>query len=167
MATGLRGVVRTARTLAADPAFPPLRRQLRATLILEVEAGIAASSAEEQVLLGVEYGDLGGALDRLSPELRAVVEATVLDGLTTREASRLLHIPTRHRENQDDASPRTVERGVDMTTWHLDAGLVSDYLDGSTSRVQAAQPPFSLDLGPLSCRRQSQPVLPGCCRRWH
>jgi RNA polymerase sigma-70 factor, ECF subfamily len=70
-----------------------LRRQPRATLVLEVEAGIAASSAEEQVLLGVEYGDLGGALDRLSPELRAVVEATVLDGLTTREASRLLHIP--------------------------------------------------------------------------
>jgi RNA polymerase sigma-70 factor (ECF subfamily) len=53
-----------------------------------------AISAEEQVLLGVEFGDLGGALDRLSPELRAVVQATVLDGLTTREAGRLLGIPT-------------------------------------------------------------------------
>jgi RNA polymerase sigma-70 factor (ECF subfamily) len=50
-------------------------------------------SAEEQLLLGVEYGDLGGALNRLSPELRAVVQATVLDGLTTQEAARLLHIP--------------------------------------------------------------------------
>lgn len=50
-------------------------------------------SAEEQVLLGVEHGDLGGALARLSPELRAVVQATILDGLTTREASRLLGIP--------------------------------------------------------------------------
>jgi len=50
-------------------------------------------SAEEQVLLGVEHGDLAGALDRLSPELRAVVQATILDGLTTREASRLLGIP--------------------------------------------------------------------------
>jgi RNA polymerase sigma-70 factor (ECF subfamily) len=50
-------------------------------------------SAEEEVLLGVQFGDLGGALDRLSPELRAVVEATVLDGLTTREAGRLLGIP--------------------------------------------------------------------------
>jgi RNA polymerase sigma-70 factor (ECF subfamily) len=50
-------------------------------------------SAEEQVLLGVEHGDLGGALNRLSPELRAVVQATVLDGLTTREAGRLLGIP--------------------------------------------------------------------------
>jgi len=53
-----------------------------------------AISAEEQVLLGVRFGDLGGALDRLSPELRAVVQATVLDGLTTREAGRLLGIPT-------------------------------------------------------------------------
>ena len=46
------------------------------------------------MLLGVEHGDLGGALARLSPELRAVVEATVLDGLTTREAGRLLGVPT-------------------------------------------------------------------------
>ena len=44
--------------------------------------------------MGVEYGDLGTALDRLSPELRAVVQATVLDGLTTREAARLLGIPS-------------------------------------------------------------------------
>lgn len=50
-------------------------------------------SAEEQVLLNIEHGDLAGALNRLSPELRAVVQATVLDGLTTREAGRLLGIP--------------------------------------------------------------------------
>ncbi len=50
-------------------------------------------SAEEHVLSGVQYGDLAGALSGLSPELRAVVQATVLDGLTTREASRLLGIP--------------------------------------------------------------------------
>jgi RNA polymerase sigma-70 factor (ECF subfamily) len=53
-----------------------------------------APSAEEQVLLGVEHGDLAGALNRLSPELRAVVQATVLDGLTSREAGRLLGIPS-------------------------------------------------------------------------
>ncbi len=52
-----------------------------------------AASAEEELLLAVEHGDLGGALGRLSPELRAVVQATVLDGLTTREAARLLGIP--------------------------------------------------------------------------
>jgi RNA polymerase sigma-70 factor (ECF subfamily) len=53
----------------------------------------AERSAEEQVLLGIEHGDLAGALDRLSPELRAVVQATALDGLTTKEAGRLLGIP--------------------------------------------------------------------------
>lgn len=53
----------------------------------------AACSAEDEVLLGVEYGDLAGALQRLSPEFRAVVQATVLDGLTTREAAALLGIP--------------------------------------------------------------------------
>ncbi len=50
-------------------------------------------SAEELVLLGVEHGRLGPALDRLSPELRAVIQATALDGLTTREAGRFLGIP--------------------------------------------------------------------------
>lgn len=51
------------------------------------------TSAEEHVLLAVQYGDVGTALASLSPELRAVVQATVLDGLTTREAARLLGIP--------------------------------------------------------------------------
>lgn len=50
-------------------------------------------SAEEEVLLGIEHGELTHAIDRLSPELRLVVQATVLDGLTTREAARLLGIP--------------------------------------------------------------------------
>jgi RNA polymerase sigma-70 factor (ECF subfamily) len=48
---------------------------------------------EELVLGRTEHGDLAGALGSLSPELRAVVQATVLDGLTTREAARLLDIP--------------------------------------------------------------------------
>jgi len=56
------------------------------------EAGLMIA-AEEQVLLNIEHGDLAGALAGLSPELRAVVQATVLDGLTTREAGRLLGIP--------------------------------------------------------------------------
>jgi RNA polymerase sigma-70 factor (ECF subfamily) len=50
-------------------------------------------SAEERVLAGVEHGDLAGALVRLSPELRAVLQATVIDGLSTREAAVLLGIP--------------------------------------------------------------------------
>ena len=51
-------------------------------------------SAEDEVLLGIDHGELAEALDRLSPELVSVVQATVLDGLTTREAARLLRIPT-------------------------------------------------------------------------
>lgn len=53
----------------------------------------AATSAEDAALVGVEHGGLAGALNTLAPELRAVVEATVIDGLTTREAARLLGIP--------------------------------------------------------------------------
>ncbi len=53
----------------------------------------AAPSAEEHVLTGLEFGDVGAALDRMPPELREVLRATVVDGLTTREASHLLGIP--------------------------------------------------------------------------
>jgi RNA polymerase sigma-70 factor (ECF subfamily) len=70
-----------------------VRRRPRGVPMAEVVDRGVELSAEERVLLGVEYGDLAGALDRLSPELRAVVQATVLDGLTTNEAARLLGIP--------------------------------------------------------------------------
>ena len=46
------------------------------------------------MLLAVQHGDVGGALGSLSPELRIVVQATVLDGLTCEEAARMLDIPT-------------------------------------------------------------------------
>jgi RNA polymerase sigma-70 factor (ECF subfamily) len=75
-----------------------LRRRKDVLLLPDWEASTAVQSvpaAEDQVLLGVEYGDLSGALRRLSPEFRSVVQAVVLDGLTTREASRLLGV----REN--------------------------------------------------------------------
>lgn len=52
------------------------------------------ASAEEQLLARVEHSDVGLAFARLSPDLQAVVQATVLDGLTTREAATLLGIPS-------------------------------------------------------------------------
>ncbi len=62
--------------------------------VVDVDAVDAATpSAEEQVLVSVEYGDLGQALAALSPQMRAVVRAVVLDGLTTKEAARLLGVP--------------------------------------------------------------------------
>lgn len=71
-----------------------VRSGARATLgpaLLDHDAVDVA--AEELILLAVEYSDVGSALSRLSPELRTVLQATVLDGLTTREASQLLGIP--------------------------------------------------------------------------
>lgn len=50
-------------------------------------------SAEDELLLAVEHGDLGAALARLSPELCQAIQVTVLDGLTNREAARLLDLP--------------------------------------------------------------------------
>lgn len=71
------------------------RLRSRKEVVLMPEWDVAAGelpAAEEQVLLDVEYGDLGTAMRRLSPEFRAVVQAVVLDGLTTREAGRLLGV---------------------------------------------------------------------------
>ena len=73
-----------------------VRRSPRPTaLLLDAPHDVeVVRSAEEQVLLGIEHGELGPALDRLSPELRAVVRATVIDGHTPREAAALLGIPS-------------------------------------------------------------------------
>ncbi|CCK30008.1 ECF subfamily RNA polymerase sigma factor [Streptomyces davaonensis JCM 4913] len=89
-------------TIAARRLVDARRAQERAERlptapIDETRAGYApaasAPSAEERVLAGLEYGDVGTALDRISPELREVLRATVVDGLTTRETARLLGIP--------------------------------------------------------------------------
>jgi RNA polymerase sigma-70 factor, ECF subfamily len=50
------------------------------------------TSAEDQVLVGIEHGRLGQALSSLSPELRGAIEATVLDGLSYAEAAVLLGV---------------------------------------------------------------------------
>lgn len=50
-------------------------------------------SAEDELLLAVEHGAVGDALRGLSPELRQVLQATVIDGLSTREAAQLLGLP--------------------------------------------------------------------------
>jgi RNA polymerase sigma factor (sigma-70 family) len=50
-------------------------------------------SAEDELLVAVEHGSVGDGLRSLSPELRQVLQATVIDGLSTREAAHLLGIP--------------------------------------------------------------------------
>jgi len=52
-----------------------------------------SASAEDDALRDTYDDPMAGALDRLSPELRAVLQATVLDGLSTRETAVLLGLP--------------------------------------------------------------------------
>ncbi|MFD5078078.1 RNA polymerase sigma factor [Streptomyces sp. NPDC058371] len=82
-------------TIAARRLVDARRVQERAARVEQVEhtASAPTPSAEERVLAGLEYGDVGTALDRISPELREVLRATVIDGLTTRETAQLLGIP--------------------------------------------------------------------------
>jgi RNA polymerase sigma-70 factor (ECF subfamily) len=72
----------------------PRRSLVDRLLAVRPSGSTEVTSAEEQVLLAVEHGDVGAALGSLSPELRSVVQATVLDGLTCEEAGRMLGIPT-------------------------------------------------------------------------
>ncbi|REK91845.1 RNA polymerase sigma factor [Streptomyces inhibens] len=78
--------------IAARRLVDAQRAQARAERVVH-EPPAAVPSAEDSALGGLEYGDVGTALDRLSPELREVLRATVIDGLTTREAAQLLGIP--------------------------------------------------------------------------
>jgi RNA polymerase sigma factor (sigma-70 family) len=79
-------------TIAARRLVDARRVQERAARV-EYAAPVPVPSAEDRVLAELEYGDVGTALDRISPELREVLRATVVDGLTTRETARLLGIP--------------------------------------------------------------------------
>jgi len=74
-------------------AIRKLIDRLRRRRVPGVHRSAHVQSAEDAVLVGIGYGDLGDALSSLSPELLAVVQATILDGLTTREAADLLGIP--------------------------------------------------------------------------
>jgi RNA polymerase sigma-70 factor (ECF subfamily) len=74
-------------------AIRKLIDRLRTQRVPRLERVSVVESAEEAVLTGIGYGDLGHAMEGLSPELMAVVQARILDGLTTREAAHLLGIP--------------------------------------------------------------------------
>ena len=78
--------------IAVRRLIDQMRRRPALTYLPVIEQLVV--SAEDDVLVGLHYGELATALDQLSPELMAVVQATVLDGLSTREAARLLKIPS-------------------------------------------------------------------------
>lgn len=52
-----------------------------------------APAAEDEALAATVGGDVGDALGRLAPELRQVLQAMILDGLSVRETAVLLGVP--------------------------------------------------------------------------
>lgn len=82
-------------TIAARRLVDALRRRARdarppPTAALPVAV---APAAEDEVLQATVGDPVGEALRRLAPELRQVLRAMVLDGLTVRETSVLLGVP--------------------------------------------------------------------------
>jgi RNA polymerase sigma-70 factor (ECF subfamily) len=79
-------------TIAVHRLVDVFRRQARQA---EVKPDLPpdAPAAEEVALAGTVGHELGVALDQLAPELRDVLQAMVLDGLTVRETSVLLGVP--------------------------------------------------------------------------
>ncbi len=78
-------------------------------------ASPVVASVEDELLLAVEYGDVGAALQSLSPELRTLVQATVIDGLTTREAARLLGLPQGTVKSRMRAARRQLRESLTST----------------------------------------------------
>ncbi|MBU2664930.1 sigma-70 family RNA polymerase sigma factor [Actinoplanes bogorensis] len=75
-------LVDAARHRARRPEFPSEDLPVRTT-----------AAAEDEALAGSLGDEVGLALSQLAPELRAVLHAMVLDGLTVRETSILLGLP--------------------------------------------------------------------------
>ncbi|KRD23397.1 MULTISPECIES: RNA polymerase sigma factor [unclassified Streptomyces] len=81
-------------TIAARRLVDAFRRRAHhADPPLTAAPRTAAPAAEEEALAASTDGDVGDALRRLAPELRQVLQALVLDGLSVRETSVLLGVP--------------------------------------------------------------------------
>jgi RNA polymerase sigma-70 factor, ECF subfamily len=80
-------------TIAARRLVDAYRRRAREARVPPVTPAVTAPAAEDEALHATVGDELGSALDRLAPELRQVLQATVLDGLTVREAAILLGVP--------------------------------------------------------------------------
>lgn len=80
-------------TVAARKLIDGFRRRGRTGLPTALEPEALAASAEDVVMAGEFGGELGAAWTGLSPELREVLQAMVLDGLSVRETSTLLGLP--------------------------------------------------------------------------
>ncbi len=89
VAAGLGGVANRQLISGLRKKAPPTPVSARTLSALSP----TVRSAEDELLVAVEHGSVGDALRSLSPELRQVLQVTVIDGLSTREAAALLGIP--------------------------------------------------------------------------
>lgn len=79
-------------TIAARRLVDAFRRRAREAR-LPLDTAAPAPAAEDEALHGVVGDEVGDALARLAPELRQVLHAMVVDGLTVRETATLLGLP--------------------------------------------------------------------------
>ncbi|MFC6089523.1 RNA polymerase sigma factor [Saccharothrix lopnurensis] len=83
-------------TIAARRLVDAFRRRAhhsRVPLAGALPEPAPAPAAEDEALAGALGDHVGGALRDLAPELRQVLQAMVLDGLTVRETAVLLGVP--------------------------------------------------------------------------
>ena len=81
-------------TIAARRLVDAFRHRARAAEIPPaVAVDVTAPAAEDEVLAGRVEADLLLALHALAPEVRRVLQALVLDGLSVRDTSVLLGVP--------------------------------------------------------------------------
>jgi len=82
---GIRKLIDQLRKHRATPIDP---------WVIGVDGRSSASpDVADELFASGGYGDLGPPLGRLAPDLRAVLIATAIDGLSTKEASQLLGVP--------------------------------------------------------------------------
>jgi RNA polymerase sigma-70 factor (ECF subfamily) len=79
-------------TIAARRLVDTFRRRARESVPTSVAEPLSPA-AEDEVLSDVVGDEVGDALARLAPELRQVLQAMVVDGLTVRETAALLGVP--------------------------------------------------------------------------
>jgi RNA polymerase sigma-70 factor, ECF subfamily len=81
-------------TIAARRLVDALRKRAREGQVPAAALTMLAVPAAEDEVLDTVIGDaMGAALRQLAPDLRAVLQAMVLDGLTVRETAVLLGVP--------------------------------------------------------------------------
>lgn len=79
--------------ICRNRAIDHLRRQNEPTLPLSMEPTSDGRSPEEEVLNQAASQEVRDAYERLPEKYRAVLEAVYFNGLTQREAAKLLNIP--------------------------------------------------------------------------